>query len=77
MTVGNFCPDWGYANPFDCPAKCFHNLTKLEEPRCQAFAEKRWMSTTEQLCNIRMPCYEWEFTDSDQEIADACAVPLT
>lgn len=72
MTVGHFCPDSSFSSPFDCPAVCLHNVSKLDEPRCARFQQSRWM-TDEDICHSRMPCYEWEFDEPNAWKRDACA----
>eukprot|EP00892_Ulva_mutabilis_P005487 jgi/Ulvmu1/330/UM001_0334.1 len=71
MTVGHFCSDSTFSSPFVCPATCVYNTSKLLEPRCDAFRGGRWMDPGEDVCNVRMPCYSWEFAQGEEWKADA------
>lgn len=65
-TVGHFCPNSPFSNPFDCPSQCFYNVSKIQEARCQDYAPD------EVSCDEQLPCTNAEFDPDDPEEYCTC-----
>eukprot|EP01024_Parvocaulis_polyphysoides_P064325 TRINITY_DN7472_c1_g1_i4.p1 TRINITY_DN7472_c1_g1~~TRINITY_DN7472_c1_g1_i4.p1 ORF type:complete len:343 (-),score=33.94 TRINITY_DN7472_c1_g1_i4:147-1175(-) len=72
-SIGAFCPDNRYSNPFDCPAICEWNISRaMNQPECQTLDFNNFLNGT---CTSHVPCSSRSrqtAQDDPEQIAGIC-----